>query len=83
MGFNAGQEQKIFLSSKITRLEPTQPPVPCISHGGVLMWGVDRGMKFTINIHVGWSLRMGIAIPLLYTINVMESDTTTTVFSHV
>ena len=47
------------------------------------MLGVDRGMKFTINIHVGWSLRMGGAIPLLCIFNVMECEITTSVFSHI
>jgi len=83
MGFNACQGQKIFLSTKITRLGPTQLPVPCVSHSVVLMWGVNRGMKFTTNIHVGWSLRMGGDIPLLYIINVMECIITTSVFSHI
>jgi len=45
--------------------------------------GVDRGLKFTINIHVGRSLRMGGAIPLLYIINVTECDITTSVFIHI
>jgi hypothetical protein len=47
------------------------------------MWGVDRGMKFTTNIHVGWSLRMGGDIRLLYIVNVMECVITTSVFSYI